>query len=137
MATEARSNAPAVTPTKLWFGLITSAVAWVALGCIDILITWQMCKEPVPFGVGTTHPSETLLLIIVAVTLLALAIVAGVTSYRNWCALSRDEHLLQAEATGRREFMALLGVIVSVTLGMGIFWLSLPPLIVALCVRAR
>ena len=39
MATEARANAAAVTPTKLWFGLITSAVAWVALGCIDKPIT--------------------------------------------------------------------------------------------------
>ena len=41
------------------------------------------------------------------------------------------------DAVERREFMALLGVIVSVTLGMGIIWLALPPLFLDLCWRAR
>jgi hypothetical protein len=33
--------------------------------------------------------------------------------------------------------MALLGVIISVTLGMGIIWLSIPPLMIQLCERAK
>jgi divalent metal cation (Fe/Co/Zn/Cd) transporter len=75
--------------------------------------------------------------IALAVALLALTIVAGVTSYRNWRALSQQARLLEAPAVDRREFMALLGVIVSVTLGMGIVWLALPPLFIELCWRAK
>jgi hypothetical protein len=137
MAIESRPRNSEVTPARLWFGLITSAAAWAALGCIDILITWLVCKDPLPFGAGMAHPGATGLFIIVAVTLLTLAITAGVISYRNWRALSNENHLLQADATDRSEFLALLGVIISVTLGMGIIWLSLPPLIIAVCARAR
>jgi hypothetical protein len=137
MAIDSRSRDSAVTPARLWFGLLTSAAAWAALGCIDIFITWRVCKDPSPFGGGMPHPGVTVLLIVVAITLLALAVVAGVISYRNWRLLSNESDLLHAEAADRSEFMALLGVIVSVTLGMGIFWLSLPPLIIAVCARAR
>jgi high-affinity Fe2+/Pb2+ permease len=137
MAIEKPLRVSTVTPAKLWFGLIASAVAWVSLGCADILITWRMCKDPEPYGLGTNHRGMTGVLIAVAVMLLAIAILAGMISYHNWRALSREEHLLHADATGRSEFMALLGVIVSVTLGMGIVWLSLPPMIVVLCGRAR
>jgi hypothetical protein len=127
----------AVTPAKLWFGLIASAAAWVALGCIDIFILWRVCKDPLAFGSGVPHPGATVLFAAVAFTLMTVAVVAGVVSYRNWRSLSTEHHLLGAEATGRREFMALLGVIVSVTLGMGILWLSIPPLVIAICARAR
>jgi hypothetical protein len=126
-----------VTPAKLWFGLLTSAASWAALGCIDILITWRVCTDPSPFGAGMAHPGATALFIVVAATLFTLAFVAGTISYRNWRQLSSENHLLNADATDRAEFMALLGVIVSVTLGMGILWLSLPPLVIAICARAR
>jgi hypothetical protein len=64
-------------------------------------------------------------------------VVAGTTSYRNWRALSQQREILQATATERREFMALLGVFVSITLGMGVLWLSIPPLVFELCVRVK
>jgi len=60
-----------------------------------------------------------------------------VTSYPNWRALSGAPDLLHTTASDRREFMAVLGVIISVTLGAGIVFLALAPLIVRLCVRAK
>jgi hypothetical protein len=33
--------------------------------------------------------------------------------------------------------MALLGVFVSLTLGMGVLWLSIPPLILQFCLRVK
>jgi hypothetical protein len=137
MAIESRPHDSVITPARLWFGLLASAMAWAALGCVDILITWQVCKDPLPFGAGMAHPGVIALFVVVAITLLTLAVVAGVISYRNWRALSNEHRLLDADATERSEFMALLGVIVSVTLGMGIVWLSLPPLVIGICARAR
>jgi hypothetical protein len=51
--------------------------------------------------------------------------------------LSSQPSLLETHAVERREFMALLGVIVSVTLGMGMVWLALPPFFLDLCWRAK
>jgi hypothetical protein len=45
--------------------------------------------------------------------------------------------LLGGEAVERPQFIALLGVIVTVTLGMGILWLAIPPLFLDICWRAR
>jgi hypothetical protein len=62
---------------------------------------------------------------------------AGTLSYRNWRAISPQNEILEASATDRREFMALLGVFVSVTLGMGVLWLSIPLFLIEFCLRAK
>jgi len=135
----ADGNLPAkpIASVRLWFGLGASAVAWVLLGCLDIFITFAACTHQDQFGIPGDHPAVTGICIALAVALLAIAIAAGITSYRNWRALSQQARLLEAPAIDRREFMALLGVIVSVTLGMGIVWLALPPLFIELCWRAK
>lgn len=71
------------------------------------------------------------------VLLLAIAIAAGVMSYRNWQRLSGHVRLMQAEGTGTLEYMALIGVFISITLGVGIVWLGIPLAILSLCVRTR
>lgn len=135
MATNARAYA--VPPRRLWFGLATSACAWVALGCLDIVIEWRACTLKEDYGIPPAHPEIRIAFAALAVLLLCVAIAAGITSYRNWRSLSGERHLFQTKAVERQEFMALLGVIVSVTLGMGIVWLALPPLFLDLCWRAR
>ena len=137
MATETRGPLAPVKPRRLWFGFAASAASWIALGCLDLLITWRACTHQENFGVPSAHPGVRILFGVVALVLLLVTIAAGVTSYRNWRALSGRSHVLDAEAVERREFMALLGVIVSVTLGMGIIWLALPPLFLDICWRAR
>jgi len=75
--------------------------------------------------------------LVVTLVLLITAISAGGVSFRNWRELSRGENLVNAEARGREEYMALIGVFVSFTLGIGIIWLGIPLAMIDLCVRAR
>lgn len=126
-----------VPASHLWFGLMAAAVAWVLLGCIDILITWRACVHQEQYGNASTHPAARVIYIGVAVSLFIVVLIAGTLSYRNWRAISSQRQILEASATDRREFMALLGVFVSVTLGVGVLWLSIPPLVIEFCLRAK
>lgn len=127
-----------ISPRKLWFGCITSAVAWASLGCLDILITWRACQHQENFGLaGGAHPYIRLLYGLFAVALLIVSIWSGVTSYRNWRQLSAQKNFMESHGVERREFMAVLGVIITVTLGMGIVWFALPPIFLDICWRAR
>lgn len=126
-----------VAPRRLWFGFVTSAVAWVGLGGLDILICWRACTRQQGYGIPDPHPWARVLFFVISLLLLALTVAAGLTSYRNWRKLSVQRTILNAQGVERREFMAILGVIISVTLGMGIVWLALPPLFLDLCWRAK
>lgn len=126
-----------VPPRRLWFGFATPACAWVTLGCLDILITWRACTFQEGYGIPPEHPAVRVAFAVLALLLFCVTLAAGITSYRNWRSLSARPHILEAAAVDRREFMALLGVIISFTLGMGIVWLSLPPFFLDLCWRAR
>jgi hypothetical protein len=137
MVTEESVQRTDISPGRLWFGLAASAVAWASLGCIDVLITWRACVHHDQPDYGSPHPWARALYIVVAVILFCTVLIAGTMSYRNWRALSQQREILQASATERREFMALLGVFVSITLGMGVLWLSIPPLWLEFCVRAK
>jgi len=137
MGTDRVANPGAVPPKRLWFGLTTAAVAWLAAGFIDLLIVWHVCGYSATYGVDRAHEDGRVLAFAITVVLFAIALAAGVTSYRNWRAISRRPRMLEASATDPREFVALLGVIISLTLGVGIVWLSIPPLLIQLCVRAK
>ncbi len=133
----ATANSHAVSPTRLWFGFAGSAGAWIALGIIDILITWQACVGKEQYGAGQIEPGFRLLYVLLTLALFATAITAGIISYRNWRELSRERSLREAEGRGREEYMALAGVFISLTLGVGIIWLAIPLAIIDMCVRAR
>ncbi|HEX3940262.1 MAG TPA: hypothetical protein VHX11_02155 [Acidobacteriaceae bacterium] len=137
MSTDGNGPHPAAPESRLWFGFVTAAVAWLALGCLDVLIAWLSCMRQQGFGAPEPHPMERVAFVALAVVLLAVGIAGGVASYRNWRMLSSQPSLLETHAVERREFMALLGVIVSVTLGMGMVWLALPPFFLDLCWRAK
>ena len=127
-----------ISPRKLWFGCIATALAWTGLGWLDILITWRACQHQENFGLaGGAHPYIRLLYSLFAVALLIISIWSGVVSYRNWHLLSAQKDFLESLGVERQEFMAVLGVIITVTLGMGIVWLALPPIFLDICWRAR
>lgn len=126
-----------ISERKLWFGFAGSVCAWIGLGIADILVAWQACLGDEQFGGSRYRPGFETLFILITASLLVLAIVAGTTSYRNWKALTDDRKLRTAEGRERFEYMALAGVFVSFTLGMGIVWLAIPLGMIALCVRAR
>ncbi len=55
-------------------------------------------------------------------------------SYRRLAqAFGSQSDLLSAEAIERKEFMALAGLIISFTLGIGMVWLFLPVFIIEMC----
>lgn len=127
----------AVPAPRLWFGFATAAAAWMALGAIDIAIAWRACTHQYDNGIPAAHPGARAALAIVALALLIVGIVSRVSSYRNWRALATAPGVLDTLAVERREFMAMLGIIVSVTLGMGMLWLAIPPFFLDICWRAR
>jgi uncharacterized membrane protein YphA (DoxX/SURF4 family) len=85
----------------------------------------------------TPHPYVRLLYGLLALALLAVSIWSGVISFRNWQRLSAHKDFIEAQGVERHEFMAVLGVIITVTLGMGALWLALPPIFLDICWRAR
>ncbi len=126
-----------VTPKRLWFGFAGSAIAWIIAGLLDVLLAWQACMGGEAGSFIFTQTGVRIVLGIITFGLLAVAIVAGVISFRNWRTLSRQPDFVSAEARGRKEFMAVFGVIVAATLGVGIFWFVLPIYILRFCVRAH
>jgi hypothetical protein len=120
-----------------WFGIAGSAVAWLALGIGDILITWRACMRSDPFGEPTSASAARLLYFGIAFVLIALAVMAGIGSYRNWRTVADRRALLGAEGRDRTEFIALAGLFMSFTLGFGMLWFCLPLFIIQMCLRAR
>lgn len=137
MDTETTSRPKEVSPKRLWFGVAGAAVCWVGLGITDILITWRACLHQEQYGGTSSHPGLLTLNIVLFFFLLAVAIAAGVMSYRNWRRLAGQAKLIHAEATGSHEYMALIGVLIATTMGVGIIWLGIPLMIISLCVRTR
>ncbi|MGA3193853.1 MAG: hypothetical protein ABSD39_02525 [Terriglobales bacterium] len=136
MNDQSRTRQP-ISPARLWFGFAGSAGSWIALGILDLLITWQACLGKEQYGGAHFEPGVKVIYLVVTLVLLITAISAGGVSFRNWRELSRGENLVNAEARGREEYMALIGVFVSFTLGIGIIWLGIPLAMIDLCVRAR
>lgn len=126
-----------VGPKRLWFGAITAAVAWTLLGIADIVIVWRSCMVQADYGIPAPHPGSRILYGSLAVVMLALSIYAGYMSYRTFQYLTNGHKVLDAQAVPRKEFLAYAGLVVTVTMGMGILWLGLPPIFLDLCWRAR
>jgi hypothetical protein len=74
---------------------------------------------------------------IITVALLAVGVIAGLTSYRNWRMLSREPELIEAEGRERQEYMALFGLVVSASMVMGMIWFTIPIYIESVCVRVH
>ena len=122
---------------EMWFGFLGSVVAWLVLGCVDIVIVWRACQHQENFGIPSEHPAVSGILFAISLTFLGITVGAGILSYRNFRALAGQRSILNTPAVPRGEFMAVVGVILSVTLSAGIVWTSLTPLFLDLCWRAR
>lgn len=137
MATDIHPRPPDVSSRRLWFGLLAAFFSWFGLAISDVLITWRACLHWEQFGGPSEHPALTMLNIALFAALLLIAIIAGFVSFTNWKRLSRQSRIVSAEATASHEFLAMVGVFFSVTLGLGIVWLGTPLLILQLCLRMR
>jgi len=131
-------NSNDVSPKRLWFGFAGGATAWVIAGLFDVILAWHMCLgADLGSNAIASQTGMRVLLGIVTFGLLAVATVGGIISFNNWRRLSEESDFLSAEARGRKQYMALSGVLVSAVLGIGILWFSLPIYLLSVCARAR
>lgn len=137
MASETTTRFNEVSPGRLWFGLAASAFAWFGLGLAEMFITWRACLHNEEFGNASSHPASMAAAFAVSGFLIALAATAGFLSWNSWRRLAAERRLIDAEGRGRRDYMALLGMFVSLTLGAGMVWMLLPLFILQLCARIR
>jgi hypothetical protein len=138
MTAESKTRERGRIPAKrLWFGFAASAVAWSLAGILNVLFAWQACLGG-EAGSGIFSSTEfRVLLGFITFGLLAVAIAAGLTSYRNWRLLSDKPEFIDAEGRERQEFMAIAGVFVSASLGIGIALFAIPIYVLGICVRYR
>jgi len=128
---------PIVSRKRQWFALWGPAAAWIVLFFANIVITWQACLHHEQLGGASSHDGLLILNMIVFLALLATAITAGILAYRAWRMRAGPGSFIYAEAEDRHEYMAMIGVLMTVTMGIGILWLGLPLWIISLCVRTR
>lgn len=102
-----------------------------------MFITWRACMHTEQFGNATSHPTATLVAFVVSWFLIGLAAAAGFVSWTNWRRLSSERHLFESEGHGHREWLAMVGVFISFTLGVGMVWMALPLFILRYCARVR
>ena len=132
-----RNETEPVPARRLWFGLSAAFFCWFLVGIAEMFITWRACLRREEFGNSFHDPAATAASFVVTFFLIAVVAAAGFVSYKDWRRLSSQRRFLDAEGRGRREFMALIGVISSLTLGAGMVWMSLPLFILHLCARVR
>jgi len=137
MASEITSRQSTTSEKRLWFGLLGAVTAWITLFFAEIVITWQACMHDEQFGGASSHRGFLLLAIIIFFLLLAMALLAGFLAYRAWRSRAGPGKFFYAEAEDRREYMGMVGVLLTILMGVGIIWLGLPLWIIALCVRTR
>lgn len=121
----------------MWFGVVTAAIAWFATGIAEMFITWRACMHMEAFGTASSHPAATLASFVVSWFLIGLAAAGGFVSWTNWRKLSAERNLLESEGHGHREFLAMIGIFISFTLGVGMVWMALPLFILRFCARVR
>lgn len=103
-----------------------------------MFITWRACLHNEQFGNASPHSSATIASFVVSFFLLGLVATAGFISYNIWRRLAAQRSsLVEAEGREHHEFIALVGVFFSITLGAGMVWMSLPLFILRLCARVR
>lgn len=128
---------PDISPKRLWFGFSSAAAAWIAAGIVDVWLAWVACMgHEAGSGVFSSFGMHVLLGVI-TFGLLAVATAGGLVSFNNWRRLSQSRDFVEAEGRGRQQFMALVGVFISISLGIGIVWFAIPIYILGICVRAR
>lgn len=137
MASENISERPVVSRGRQWFALWGAALAWLVLFFANIVITWQACLHREQFGGASSHPGLLILNMVIFFGLLATAILAGILAYRAWRKRTGTGSFFCAEAEDRHEYMAMIGVLMTFIMGIGIIWLGLPLWIISLCVRTR
>jgi hypothetical protein len=138
MPAQVSSDSPSrITPRSLWFGTTAAAIAWALHGVICEVIADQACKNGIG-SLGALSPDGVRWLLAgITIGFLAIAVIGGLLSFRNWMQLAEQHDLVHAEGSGREQFMALVGVFMGATFAIGIIWAGLPLIFLDICMKAR
>jgi predicted anti-sigma-YlaC factor YlaD len=131
------TGSPPFPQGRLWFGACAGAVAWGLQGAFCAAISAGMCKAAYSRIEDVRETGTHTWLIVITVVLLCVTLAGAMVALSNWRKLTNNARLVHAEATGREQYMALVGVFVNVVFALGIVWSLLAVLIVNMCVRAR
>ena len=136
-ATANTATSPNARSTGLWFGLVASWVAFAVDGFLGYVISWRTCF--IGHGhLGALSQGEVRWLLAgITILLFIVAASGGLHSYRNWRDMSGSESFVEAEATGTAEFISMIGVLSSTFMSVGIIWISLPLIMIDVCMRAK
>jgi hypothetical protein len=128
-----------IPPGRLWFAFTGGAAAWALEGALCVFISSNACDAAGSLTPGgLSGVTVRLLLALVTLALLATALTAGITAFKDWRRLvGGDVTLNKAEGRGREEFMSLAGWIVGSLCALGIFWAGLPVILLNICERAH
>jgi hypothetical protein len=138
MPAQVASDPPSrVSPRSLWFGATAAAIAWALHGAICAVISSQACLNGVGNLRSLSPAGVRWLLAGITLGFLAIAVIGGITSFRNWIQLAGQHDLVHAEGGGREQFMALGGIFVSAAFVIGIIWAGLPLIFLDICTKAR
>ncbi len=75
MASDPTTRPDDIRPRRLWFGLVTAAVAWFSLGIAEMFITWRACLHNEEFGNASSHPAAMIAAYVVSFLLIGLVAV--------------------------------------------------------------
>lgn len=131
------NRSPEIGEKRLWFGFSAAAFAWMLTGFLDTTLAFYACFGGELGWAVFTPTGMRILLGFISFGLLAVAAAAGFTSYQNWRRLSGRGSFIEAEGRGRQQFMAISGVFLSVSLGIGIILFSMTVYFLNICQRVR
>ena len=134
---QAAGNPQEISTRRVWFEFAACAGSWIFLGIFESVIAWRACVHQEQFGGPSPHPIARALYFLLWITSFGLALLAGTLSYRTWRRLCGASKLLRAEGRERQEFMSLSGLFITITLGLGFFWMCLPLFMLQMCARTR
>lgn len=139
LASEQASEQPRLADVasrgRLAFAVIAPPLAWSAQGLLGWYFSSHACDRGGPSWGPLSEGGVRTLLFAMSLAALALTLAALWTGYRGW----RRLHAA-GPGDGMREsaaFLAAVGVMAGTALAIGIFWATLPSLLVHVCGAVR
>jgi hypothetical protein len=126
-----------VSDARLWFAVAMGFFAWHLAGTAGMFITWRAGLHNEAYGNAVSVPWAYAAAFASIGFLILLTVIAGVMGVRDWHRLSNEGHIWEGEGRGRKDFMALIGVFISFTLGIGVVWELIAHFILQYCLRMR
>lgn len=138
MNTVNHTNRPSDTRgISLWFGFAAAWLAFAMDGFLGYIISWRTCFIGHGHLGALSMGGVRWLLAGITIVLFIISLSGGIHSYRNWRHISESKTFVEAEAAGTAEFISMIGVLSSTFMSVGIIWISIPLMLIGVCMRAH